>query len=116
MLLLKMPVEDTKSLAATPLKRVAPFEVLPLPQQTAAKTVATSSQLPAAATAGGLAPRRLLAERTEVSEQPITTCRTTTFGIALLVNDSSAFTVLVDLWALAVCACGCNCVGGRAVR
>ena len=40
------------------------------------------------ATASGLAPRSLLVERTEVSEQPITTYRTSTFGIALLVNDS----------------------------
>ena len=38
MLLLKMPVEEKKRPAATPLKRVGPFEVLPLPQQTAAKT------------------------------------------------------------------------------
>ena len=38
MLLLKMPVEEPKRPAATPLKRVGPFEVLPLPQQTAAKT------------------------------------------------------------------------------
>ena len=35
LLLLKMPVEETKRPAATPLKRVEPFEVLPLPQQTA---------------------------------------------------------------------------------
>ena len=33
MLILKMPVEETKRLAATLLKRVGPFEVLPLPQQ-----------------------------------------------------------------------------------
>ena len=38
MLLMKMPVEETKRPAATPLKRVGPFEVLPLPQQTTAKT------------------------------------------------------------------------------
>ena len=38
MLLLKMPVDEAKRPAATPLKRVGPFEVLPLPQQTAAKT------------------------------------------------------------------------------
>ena len=37
-LLLKMAVEETKSPAATPLKRVGSFEVLPLPQQTATKT------------------------------------------------------------------------------
>ena len=48
MLLLKMPVEETMGPAATPLKRVGTFEVLPLPP----------------ATASGLAPRRLLVERT----------------------------------------------------
>ena len=79
MLLMKMPVEETKRPAATPLKRVGPFEVLPLPQQTAAKRRNVFSNA-AAATACGLAPRRLLVERTEVSEQPITTYRTSTFG------------------------------------
>ena len=68
-LILKMPVDETKRPTATMLKRVGPFEVLPMPQQTAAKT----QQRQTAATASGSAARRLLAERTEVSEQPITT-------------------------------------------
>ena len=45
---------------------------------------------------------RLLVERTEVSEEPITTYRTSTFGIALLVNDSPVFTAL---WTSASLLC-----------
>ena len=111
MLLLKMPVEETKRPAATPLKRVEPFEVLPLPQRTAAKTPNA-----AAATASGLAPRRLLVKRNEVSEQPITTYRTSTFGIALLVNDSSAFTALWTSGSLLSAPAAATARGGRAVR
>ena len=50
----------------------------PLPQQTAAGTPQRPcpTRVAAAATASGLAPRRLLAERTEVPEQSITTYRT----------------------------------------
>ena len=93
MLLLKMPVEETKKPAATPLKRVGPFEV-PLPHNRRLQSRRNVFSNAAAVTASGLAPRRLLVERTEVSEQPITTYRTSTLGIALLVNDSSAFTAL----------------------
>ena len=85
-----MPVEETKRPAATPLKRVGPYEVLPLRLQRRRNVFSNA----AAATASGLAPQRLLVERSEVSEQPITTYRTSTFGIALLVDDSSVFTAL----------------------
>ena len=42
---LKMPVEEPKRAAVTPLKRGGPYEVLPLPQD-GCKDAATSSQLP----------------------------------------------------------------------
>ena len=49
----------------------------PLPQQTAAgRPTSSPTRIAAAATAGGLAPRRFLVDRTEVPERSITKYRT----------------------------------------
>ena len=72
MLLLKMPDEEPKR----PSRHTAEASWTILSPAAAATDGCKDASIAAAATARGLAPRRLLVERTEVSEQPITTYRT----------------------------------------
>ena len=113
-LLLKMPVEETER-PATPLKRVGPFEVLPLPQQTAVKTpqrllkcCCRNSWRFGAATPSGRENRSHKTTHHDVQNLDL---RDRFCGQRFVVLYCA-----VDLWVLAVCAGGCNCVGGRAVR